>query len=116
MGLHDRSERARANSTRKSRCLVRCHRKRLAQGAKEWEISTAMFAVKVDPGKRLRLKVLRPGDYYEPEVVSLDQINFRRVPPPQRRKLTKAQALAAIEKSRLRFTRTWDKVKAETRA
>ncbi len=75
-----------------------------------------MFAVKVDAAKRLRLKVLRPGDYYEPEILSLDQINFRRVPPPRRPKLTKAQALAAIEKSRLRFTHTWDQLKAETRA
>jgi hypothetical protein len=75
-----------------------------------------MFAVKVDAGKRLRLKVLRPGDYYEPEIVSLDQINFRRVPPPRRPKLTKAQALAAIEKSRLRFTRTWEELRTETRA
>jgi hypothetical protein len=75
-----------------------------------------MFAVKVDAGRRLRLKVLRPGDYYEPEILSLDQINFRRVPPPRRPKLTKTQALAAIEKRRLRFTRTWDQVKAETRS
>ena len=75
-----------------------------------------MIAVKVDAAKRLRLKVLRPGDYYEPEILSLDRINFRRVPPPGRPKLTKAQALAAIEKSRLRFTHTWDQLKAETRA
>jgi len=75
-----------------------------------------MFAVKVDARKRPRLKVLRPGDYYEPDILSLDQINFRRVPPPRRPKLSKAQALAAIEKSRLRFTRTWDQVKTETRA
>lgn len=48
--------------------------------------------------------------------MSLDQINFRRVPPSRGPKLSKARALAAIEKSRLRFTRTWDRVKAETRA
>ncbi len=95
---------------------MRCYWKRLAQSADEWEIPIVMYAVKVDAGKRLRLKVLRPGDYYAPEVLSLDQINFRRVPPPRRPKLTKVQALAAIEKSRLRFTRTWDEVKAETRA
>ncbi len=74
-----------------------------------------MFAVKMDGAKRLRLKALRPGDYYEPEILSLDRINFRRVPPPRRPKLTKAQALAAIGKSRLRFTHTWDQLKAETR-
>jgi hypothetical protein len=87
----------------------------LAPEAETWKIPTAMFAVKVDARKRLRLKVLRPGDYYEPEVVSLDQINFRRVPPPRRPKLTKVQALKAIEKSQLRFTRTWDQVKPGTR-
>lgn len=75
-----------------------------------------MYAVKVDKGKRVRLGVLRPGDYYEPDYASLDLIALRRVPPPRRVvKLTKAQALKAINKSRLRFTHTWDQVKAETR-
>jgi hypothetical protein len=75
-----------------------------------------MYAVKVDKGQRLRLTVLRPGDYYEPEVLSPDQIHLRRVPPPRRpAKLTKAQALEAIDKSRLRFTQPWDRIKEETR-
>jgi len=75
-----------------------------------------MYAVKVDKGKRLRLMVFRPGDYYEPEILSPDQINLRRVAPPQwPARLTKAQALQAIEKSRLRFTRPWDRIKQETR-
>ena len=55
-----------------------------------------MHAVKVDAGKRLRLRALRPGDYYEPEVLSPDLINLRRVPAPRRAKLTKAQALQAL--------------------
>ena len=90
--------------------------KQLADDIEKWEIPIVMFAVKVDAGKRLRLKVLRPGDYDEPEVLSLDQINFRRVPPPRQPTRSKAQALRAMEKSQLRFTRTWDEIKAETRA
>ena len=78
--------------------------------------SLDMYAVKVDKGQRLRLTVLRPGDYYEPEILNPDQITLRRVPPPRRPvKLTKAQALAAIGKSRLRFTQSWDQLKEETR-
>lgn len=75
--------------------LVRGLWKGLAQGASVWELPIAMFVVKVDAGRRLRLRVLRPGDYYEPEVLSLDQVNFRRVPPPRRRKLTKASSLGS---------------------
>jgi len=75
-----------------------------------------MYAVKVDKGKRLKLTVLHPGDYYEPQVLSPDQINLRRVAPPRRpTRMTKAQALEAIEASRLRFTQSWDQIKQETR-
>ncbi len=75
-----------------------------------------MYAIKADKGKLLRLGVLRPGDYYEPEIESLDRIELRRVPPPRHPvKLTKAQAMQALENSRLRFTHTWDQIKEETR-
>ena len=91
--------------------------KGLERGGASWEIPCDMYAVKVDKGQRLRLTVLRPGDYYEPEILNPDQITLRRVPPPRRPvKLTKAQALAAIGKSRLRFTQSWDQLKEETRA
>ena len=90
--------------------------KGLEHGAAEREIPSDMYAVKVDKGQRLRLTVLRPGDYYEPEILNPDQITLRRVPPPRRPvKLTKAQALAAIGKSRLRFTQSWDQLKEEAR-
>ena len=75
-----------------------------------------MNAVKVDDARRIRLKVLKPGDYYEPEFVSADQITLRRVVPPKRGvKLTKAEALTAIRKSKLTFTRTWETMRREPR-
>jgi len=75
-----------------------------------------MNAVKVDAAKRIRLPVLRPGDYYEPEYNGLEVIMLHRVPEPKRKVLmTKAQALAAIERSRLKFTVSWDELRQETR-
>jgi hypothetical protein len=75
-----------------------------------------MNAVKVDDASRIRLKVLKPGDYYEPEFVSADEITLRRVEPPRRGpKLTKNEALKAIRKSKLTFTRTWEIMRQETR-
>ena len=75
-----------------------------------------MHAVKVDSAKRIRLTPLIPGDYYEPEVrgKAADEITLRRMPSPHRQ-FTKLEALRAIEKSPLRFTPSWDQVKAETR-
>lgn len=46
---------------------MRCRRKRLEEKRREWEIPM-MNAVKVDEARRIRLKVLNPGDYYEPEL------------------------------------------------
>jgi hypothetical protein len=80
-----------------------------------WEFYT-MNAIKVDSARRIRLTVLTPGDYYEPEIrgPGAEDITLRRVTPP-RRPLTQAEALKAIEKSPLRFTKSWDQVKEETR-
>jgi len=74
-----------------------------------------MNAVKVDSAKRIRLTALIPGDYYEPEVrgKAADEITLRRMPSPHQ--FTKLEALRAIGKSPLRFTPSWDQVKAETR-
>ena len=75
-----------------------------------------MNAIKVDATKRLRLPGLRPGDYYEPEYLGPAEIMLRRVPEPKRTvRKTKAQALTAIERSRLRFTASWDELRRETR-
>jgi hypothetical protein len=75
-----------------------------------------MNAVKVDSAKRIRLTVLTPGDYYEPEIrgPQADRITLRRLPPPKRRPSMKA-ALLAVERSRLAFTHNWDQLKEETR-
>ena len=39
-----------------------------------------MNAIKVDDAHRIQLAVLAPGDLYEPEIVSADEITLRRVP------------------------------------
>ena len=38
-----------------------------------------MNAIKVDDAHRIQLAVLAPGDLYEPEIVSADEITLRRV-------------------------------------
>ena len=38
-----------------------------------------MNAVKVDEAHRIQIAVLAPGDLYEPEIVSPDEITLRRV-------------------------------------
>ena len=75
-----------------------------------------MNVVKVDTAKRIRLAVLRPGDYYEPEYLGPEEIMLRRVPEPKKRvQMTKAEALAAIERSRWKFNASWDQLRLETR-
>jgi hypothetical protein len=89
--------------------------KTLEKRGRLWEFPN-MNAVKVDAAKRIRLPVLRPGDYYEPECLGPEEIMLRRVPEPKRKlQMTKAQALAAIERSRLRFTVSWAELRLETR-
>ena len=73
-----------------------------------------MNAVKVDETHRIQVSVLRPGDYYEPEVLGENEILLRKVEVPRRR-ATFAEAMAAIESSPLRFTKSWDEIKEETR-
>ena len=89
--------------------------KTLELARRPWEFPN-MNAVKVDAAKRIRLPVLRPGDYYEPEYNGPEEIMLHRVPEPKRKaQMTKAQALAAIERSRLKFTASWDELRQETR-
>jgi len=71
-------------------------------------------AIKVDAARRIRIPSLRPGDYYEPEVQGENDLLLRKV-QKTRRKPTYAEALAAIESSPLRFTKSWDEIKKETR-
>jgi hypothetical protein len=73
-----------------------------------------MNVVKVDEAHRIQVPVLQPGDYYEPEILGENDVLLRKVEWP-RRKLIYAEAMAAIEKSPLRFTKSWDEIKEETR-
>ena len=73
-----------------------------------------MDAAKVDEAHRIQLSVLRPGDYYEPEVLGENVVLLRKVALPRRRP-TYAEAMAAIESSPLRFKKSWDEIKKETR-
>ena len=79
-----------------------------------WWKFNLVNAVKVDDAHRIRIPALRPGDYYEPELLCENDVLLRKVELP-RRKPTFAQALAAVESSPLRFTKTWDEIKKETR-
>ena len=54
-----------------------------------------MHAVKVDQTKRIRLKVLRPGDLYVPEYATAEVITLRRIEPPRPR--PKGSFLAALK-------------------
>jgi hypothetical protein len=73
-----------------------------------------MNAVKVDDARRVRLPALHPGDYYEPEFRGEDEVVLRKIIPP-RRQMTQAEALEAIRRSPLKFTKSWDEIKKETR-
>jgi hypothetical protein len=76
-----------------------------------------MNAVKVDEAHRIQLSVLKPGELYEPEVHGADddEITLRRLKPIDSPKLTKAEALKAIDSTPVRFGGTWDQVRKETR-
>lgn len=75
-----------------------------------------MNAVQVDDASRIRLGILQPGDYYEPDVVSPVEIHLKKVPAPAARKRrTFTEAIQAIETSELRFTTGWDELRKETR-
>jgi len=74
-----------------------------------------MNAVKVDSARRIRLTVLNPGDYYEPDIQEQgERITLRRLQPPRKRR-TKAEILKAINKAPTPFTCSWDQLKQETR-
>lgn len=74
-----------------------------------------MNIIKVDETKAIHLEFLRPGDCYEPEIVSADEIKLHRVMDRSSGKMTKEEVLVALEKSPLSFTKSWDELKRETR-
>ncbi len=72
-----------------------------------------MKAVKVDSTWLIRLPSLVPGDLYEPQI-GAEMITLRRIPPPKR-KWTRSEVARAIQKSRLKFSRSWEEMRAGTR-
>ena len=88
----------------------------LESGRYLWD-SYIMNAVKVDEAHRIQLSVLKPGDLYAPEVhgPDADEITLRRLKRTAQRKMTKAEALEAIENTLVRFGGTWDELRPETR-
>jgi hypothetical protein len=74
-----------------------------------------MNAVKVDQAHRIRLPELRPGDYYEPMIMSNgEHITLRRLKSPRPR-LVAEEIRRRIQRSKLRFTRSWEEMRADTR-
>ena len=73
-----------------------------------------MNAVKVDETRRVQLPMLTPGDYFEPQNVGTGDILLHKVPVPRRRR-SKPEVLAALDKSPIKFTVGWDELKASLR-
>jgi len=75
-----------------------------------------MSAIRVDEQGEIRLDNLTPGDCYQTEIISADEIKLRRVQRPSApTQMTYAEALQAIEKSPLHFTQNWEALEQETR-
>jgi len=75
-----------------------------------------MTTVRADDKKRIRIPAVRPRDIYHPETMTRDLIVLRRIelPKPQKR-MTREEILRAIENSPIKFTKSWDELKAEVR-
>ncbi len=75
-----------------------------------------MDAVKVDDEGRILLRVLKPGDYYEPAFVSPDVITLRKVASPAANAPLSADSVRrTIDCSNLDFGAGFDEVQALTR-
>lgn len=72
-----------------------------------------MKAVKVDEARRVQLPMLTPGDCFTPHSVGANDILLRKVSEPPRK--TKAEVLAALDESPIRFTAGWDELKTTLR-
>jgi hypothetical protein len=69
-----------------------------------------------DAKKRIRIPAVHPRDVYHPETLTRDLIVLRRIEPPKpKKRMTRAQILHAIENSPIKFTKSWDELKAEVR-
>jgi hypothetical protein len=75
-----------------------------------------MNAVKVDKQKRVRLKILTPGDYYQPDFSNPAIITLRRIEPPKpKAKMTAAEVRAALAKITVKAKASWDEIRKDTR-
>jgi hypothetical protein len=72
----------------------------------EWNIP-AMNAVKADEAHGSQVSVLRPGDYYEPQLLGENEVLLRKAELPRRRPAF-AEAMAAFESSPLRVSKSCD--------
>ena len=78
--------------------------------------SRDIAAVKVDIEGRIRLRVLKPGDYYEPAFISPDVITLRRVAGPEPRPPANAETVKqAILGSTLDLGASYDEIRMLTR-
>jgi hypothetical protein len=75
-----------------------------------------MMTFRADDKKRIRIPAVRPRDVYHPETMTRDLIVLRRIEPPKpKKRMTRDEVLRAIENSPIKFTKSWDELKAEVR-
>jgi hypothetical protein len=74
-----------------------------------------MRPVRVDENRGIRLEALSPGDVYQPEILSRDEIRLRRVESSVAKPATREQALADMDRVEIKLRTNWDGLKRETR-
>ena len=69
-----------------------------------------------DAKKRIRIPAVHPRDVYHPETMTRNLIVLRRIEPPKpKKRMTREEIMQAIENSPIKFTKSWDELKAEVR-
>ena len=71
-----------------------------------------MNAVKADDTQRVRLPMLAPGDNYVPELLGGNAILLHKIPTPPCQ-ISKAEVLATLVESPMRFKGSWEDLKAD---
>lgn len=90
---------------------------RLENGRVRWDCPD-VNAISDDHCRLTSQDLFKPNTIYEGEVTQDGRVVLTELPTktfPGAR-LSKAKALAALEKSPLRFTRSWDELREETRS
>jgi hypothetical protein len=101
-------ENVRPNREQAGRGIPLADEKKLPEARGSSKLETMKHGGKVKNG----VVVLdAPFAFKEGEIVAVERIPD----PPSPSKLTREQVLNAIEKSPLRFTKSWDEIKKETR-